>query len=255
MRIHLSTAISPYDASMEMILPGIQERLNGLNSQIDSKFEEIKTSLRGIETSIPDKVDEVIKTVQIEMAEIQATAFHAVANAITQHRRSEQPHGNAQEAVTTNIPTMRDIHTTQNQNRTTREITRNSTAETTALHSARLSPHFASLSQMWDEWHGTGRDSTLDKPIPGGFARLEELHKSKWRKHFNAAEGRHFTRCRLVIDGIKNMASASQMPVEAARDILEIQWTRFKKSPGALVLYLQEQDYLKKTKPRGRHVS
>ena len=51
------------------------------------------------------------------------------------------------------------------------------------------------------------------------------------------------------------MASKTEMTVDAARDLLESEWSRLKKSPGAMVQYLQEQDFIKKTKPRGRHVS
>jgi hypothetical protein len=36
---------------------------------------------------------------------------------------------------------------------------------------------FASLSLMWDEWHGLGGSATKDKPVPGGFGALEKNTK------------------------------------------------------------------------------
>ena len=103
------------------------------------------------------------------------------------------------------------------------------------------------------EWYGIGGESTNDKPIPGGFARLEEMYKAKWRKHLDGAQARHFTRIRLIIEGIRTMAEVSEMTVEVTRDQLESEWSRLKKSPGALVAYLQAEGYIKKAKSWGRH--
>ena len=68
MKVFLSTTRSPYDASIEIVLPGIQERLNGITVHIDSKLSGIEASIRGIETSIPDKkakkLDNVVNTIK-----------------------------------------------------------------------------------------------------------------------------------------------------------------------------------------------
>ena len=185
MKVFLSTTRSPYDASIEIVLPGIQERLNGITVHIDSKLSGIEASIRGIETSIPDKVDKkldnVVNTIRTEMAEMQATAFHAVANAITPHQQFERN-------LEVFSPAIIDNRNNQAaQRKTTREITENRTTENRTYPNAQLSPHFASLLLMWDEWHG-------DKPLQGGFDQMEKVYKSKWRKHFNAAQTRHYTR-------------------------------------------------------------
>ena len=58
-----------------------------------------------------------------------------------------------------------------------------------ATDAPRLSPQYASLALMWDEWQGTGGPATKDKPIPGGFAELEKTQKNKWRRHLGGSQG------------------------------------------------------------------
>jgi len=48
-----------------------------------------------------------------------------------------------------------------------------------------MRPRHASLSDMWDEWHGQGQ--FCDRH--GGIKGRESKHKSKWRKHI---DGQHF---------------------------------------------------------------
>ncbi len=121
------------------------------------------------------------------------------------------------------------------------------------LDSPRLSVRFASLSLMWDEWHGTGGHATKDKPVPGGFATLDEKYKTQWRKHLKGAQLRHFTRIRLVINGITKMAAATNVAIESLLLQLEPEWSRLKRSPDAMVKYLQEMGHLRKSKPRGKN--
>ena len=123
------------------------------------------------------------------------------------------------------------------------------------LNSPRLSQRFASLSLMWDEWHGTGGNATKDKPVPGGFGKLEKNYKTQWRKHLEGAQLRHFTRIRLVIDGITKMAAATNVATESLLQELEPEWCRMKRSPDAMVKYFQEMGHLRKSKPRGKNHS
>jgi NADH:ubiquinone oxidoreductase subunit C len=265
MRVYLQTAPNPYDANMELAMTGVQERFNGLSSQVTG----VSAKMDGMETKI-ERIDAKIERIDARLERMESK-FEAAARAFFTDRGDHTGHtyereGNSghtyENTIHTNIPggltraeAIRHM-TSPSQNRNIRlrtELPENVVARRPALVEASLSQQFASLSSMWDEWHGVGGRDTKDKPIPGGFEQLEQIHKSKWRSHLSHAQQRHATRIRLIINGIKTKATTSGISPESALDELEAEWTRRKKSPDAMVKHLQDLGYVKKSKPRGRH--
>jgi len=266
-------------------MPGVQERFNGLTTVINSVEASINSRMGTKFERVDSSIDEIRASVNHlkEIAQLQMTALHAAMSAITKsqiyenhilgtnslrtaHDELTQQPGSVIRTPPTDT-TIHDHHELTQQrgtmNRTPPDTTRdeqqhmsntqpNPPLPPLLVPPPRLSQRFASLSLMWDEWHGTGGDTTRDKPIPGGFAKLEELHKSKWRKHLDGAQGRHCTRIRLIIEGIKKRADMLRITAEQSQDELELEWIKGKKSPDALIRYLQDQGYIKKTKPRGK---
>jgi hypothetical protein len=191
------------------------------------------------------------------MTELHVTALQGAVNAVLCNTGSEnlqQQQRNRNENTQQHLPNATQV----------RESTDSALGGTTTtvatedrpfyeLNPPRISNCFPTLRLMWDEWHGTGSESTLDKPVVGGFQYLEDTYKTKWRKHLDSGQGRHFTRVRLIILGLRKVAESTETPIESVIEHLEREWTKGKKSPDAMVKFLQEQGYLKKTKPRGKH--
>ena len=56
------------------------------------------------------------------------------------------------------------------------------------------------MNELFDEFHGLGRFE--GKPIPGGFAKLEEVFKTKWRQGFSRGQKKEWSRLTMTIRGI-----------------------------------------------------
>lgn len=263
MRVHMDTATNPYDASMEMIMPGVQERFNGLTSMVrsvDASIHHMESTVGSSISRMESSIRDLNSTVSLNTSALQAAA-RAVHAVTTSH--TYELHGNRDtHATNPSLELIEGAHGTGNNPVNLRSPgPENNTDNTDRRHDIprqhhsmqyRISQQFASLSLMWDEWHGIGGQDTLDKPVVGGFAQLEQTYKSKWRSQLVPAQQRHITRIRVIINGIKTMAQTLRMSTESALDLLETEWTRRKKSPDAMVRYLQENGFLKKAKARGR---
>lgn len=266
MRAHLDIQINPFDASLETVMPGVQERFNGLATTIHSVKADMQSSFQCVTSDISElksSNDYILSSVQEikEVTNLQMTAMHAVVQAVSANEMYEEfkrkmAGGNIYEEqtnTTANAPNpTTDTHGNEIRTVNTTRENESQVQMSPPVNHPRLSPQFSSLSMLWNEWYGIGGEETNDKPIPGGFAELERTQKSKWRKHFDASQGRSFTRIRLIVDGIEKMKETLEITTEAALYQLEPEWTRLKKSPDAMVRYLQEMGYTKKAKPRGK---
>jgi len=268
MRGYLNTESNPYNASIEMILPGVQEQLNGVNTVVQNSKSEVMSKIENLSSSMASmatKQDLAVllneikgamgNLAQAHIKGMQETtrAFSRAYSSFNVLQRGIQPslrdlHGMGQRGGPV------DDHVNQDSVTTGTEIPIQSPAPNNDLPSLkpRLSPRFESLILMWDEWHGTGGPDTKDKPVPGGFCQLEGKYKAKWRQHLDGSQGRHFTRVRLIIEGIAKMANTRGVAVEHLLDELDLEWRKMKFSPDSMVRYLQEQGFLKKNKPRGK---
>ena len=258
MRHHLGTSSNPYDASMEMVMPGVQERFNGLASMMrdieSSIVAKVDASMHNHQTRALNNIAEIIPK---EVSEMHVTAIQDLAHAVSRRHVSQQNvYGNTVGTSLRDLSSQRnETIQEQRQGQEQRQEPTSPLPMPTTQTPPRLSQHFASLSLMWDEWHGTGGPATKDLPIPGGFDQLENRYKSKWRRHFDGAQTRHFTRIRLIISGIQKSAEMATISVDSARDLLEPEWTKHNKSPDAMVKYLQGVGYIKKSQPRGKHAN
>jgi hypothetical protein len=258
MRVHLETATNPFDASLETVMPAVQERFNGVTSMI----QNVDTTMRRMEASVESKFTHIEAQMLTSMNGLNAT--------VSLNTKALQAAARAVEAVTSGHIYVPHTYVHQTSLRHTYEHRVNENTHTTSpapennttrQHDSprqppsmqyRVSQQFASLSLMWDEWHGIGGPDTLDKPVVGGFAQLEQTYKAKWRSALVPSQQRHITRIRLIMNGIKTMAQTSSMSNQSAMDLLEPEWTRRKKSVDAMVKYLQEGGFVKKAKARGR---
>ena len=190
MQRHLDTFCNPYDASLEMVLPGLQERFNGFNSMFrgfeTSMQSSMQSQIRDMNSSVIHKVDVSMKRMTDTVRDDIREALHAAADAVTRRQTDEREVlGNTAHRdlhpLTQQYDTPVQTPARRRQNTTLARLPAESHTQNrqiNALNTPRLSQSYASLSLMWDEWHGLGGRSTKDKPVPGGFGALEHLYKA-----------------------------------------------------------------------------
>jgi hypothetical protein len=67
---------------------------------------------------------------------------------------------------------------------------------------------------MYHEWFGL--EDFGEIPVSGGIDFCERQWKSKWRRHFNAAEKQHFSRFKAIIMGIEAKQERDSVDLEVA---------------------------------------
>ena len=68
------------------------------------------------------------------------------------------------------------------------------------LEHVRMSNPVKTVRLLYDEFYGIGEFE--GKPIFGGFAALERDYKNRWRKGWNGAESKFFSRCTQLVNYI-----------------------------------------------------
>jgi hypothetical protein len=61
----------------------------------------------------------------------------------------------------------------------------------------------SNATSMYNEWFGLGVFS--NKPIEGGIDAAERVHQTAWRRHFNVAENKQFSRLKIVIAAMQQL--------------------------------------------------
>jgi hypothetical protein len=54
MKRHIDTAPNPYDANIELAMPGVQERFNGLTSVVTTKVDDVKTDVLDVKAEVKE---------------------------------------------------------------------------------------------------------------------------------------------------------------------------------------------------------
>ena len=99
---------------------------------------------------------------------------------------------------------------------------------TTDFSTIKPKPKHDTLHSLTQEWFGKGEYASL---LPaGGLDALERKHKSKWRRHFDGREKRHFSRLQSKIKGLKNRAQGTNKDLDTIVDELAF---AFKEEKGA----------------------
>lgn len=232
MRCQLGSDVNPTDASLESVLPGVYERFASLSSKMDSHH--------GIMARHMNAQDDLMQVLDGRTKLFDG--FRNQCNAMVA-RALEGYSGIATNATS---PPAQNPHT----------LGGDSTSSPTTPPSFQgmyLSSRYTSLEEMWMEWYGLNRQ--FGKPIPGGFAKLEELHKAKWRGHFDPAQKRHFSKIKSIIGGLRKKMDETDANDSTVLAEYDQRFQKdFKKSVGRLLALLQEEGLVKTQKSQGRHV-
>ena len=103
-----------------------------------------------------------------------------------------------------------------------------------------------SMMDVCREWHGLPEFDGI--PIAGGIAKMEDLHKARWRKGFTSAQQKHLSRISMIIKAVERRKDDG----EALNNILADLTQMFSKREGTnlkgTVDYCQEQGWIRKRK-------
>lgn len=103
-----------------------------------------------------------------------------------------------------------------------------------------------SLSDLWDEWYGTGKFADE----LGGIEGRNKTYGSKWRKHFK--DKQLYSRTSRVVQAIKALSKQEHTHELETIANLEEMFKRNNRSVANLVVEFQKQGLLATRKPRGQ---
>jgi hypothetical protein len=115
-------------------------------------------------------------------------------------------------------------------------------------------PNYSSMNEMFNEFYGLGMFE--GKPVPGGFAKLEEVFKTKWRQGFSRGQKKEWSRLTMTIRGINKHIDELGGDRARALDNLDITFQEkggVNHTTSKMVTYMQERGLLEKGKARGRY--
>lgn len=104
-----------------------------------------------------------------------------------------------------------------------------------------------SLSDLADEWFGTGKF----EDAYGGIQGRNKLYGKKWRRHFK--DKQLYSRTSRVIQAIETLAAREGLPIPGAVAQLENVFSKCNRSVANMVKWLQNNGLLATGKSRGTH--
>ena len=222
---------------LEMALPGVHERFNGLSRKMDAQAIKLDCQHETVQA-----VQESVQVLDERLGSFETRLSTWVRNACTGILQEMAPVPHPPRPVPEEVPPRPPQAPPQ-------------VAPTLPLTGFFMSPKYASLNSIYEEWYGVG--ACLGRPVEGGIARLEASFKSKWRSHFNKAQNQQFSRIKMIIGGL--VARVEEMGGRFNDEDAMLEFENYfqanRKSPSKLLLYMKSIHLVKSQKTRGRHVT
>ncbi len=233
--------VSPLDATLESVMPGVHQRfvaMDGTVKTLDRKivagFDKLDTKVDGLADHFTD-----LQADNRERDAKLADSLWALAE------RLGTPAGS---------PPLFSAPTRRQQVQSPSRGGDNQPSPPSPADAARghrMVPKHHSIQSLWNEWYGL--EDCVDKPVVGGIAAMERLHKSKWRKHFSPSEKKYFSRSQIVIRSINIACEASDASLEETIVAFEeVYQVRAKLSMANMATIVQELGLVTKKKHRGK---
>jgi hypothetical protein len=103
-----------------------------------------------------------------------------------------------------------------------------------------------SMMDVYREWHGLREFDGI--PVAGGIAKMEDIHKARWRKAYTSAQQKHLSRISMIMKAVERRKDDG----EALKDIIADLTQMFSRRDGTnlkgTVAYCQEQGWVSKRK-------
>jgi hypothetical protein len=269
MRTELASAdTSLLDHSVESVLPGVHQYLSSLHSEVRAARTETRTDISELTQKLESRSDSNIEA-SVEKAVQRCLGpalqpYSCLANSLNVMAASLRSglHVPTASAATNAIRPL-DAEESPLNPANSMEVDDDEALPPGSSRSQppRLQdgighhpkPAYVSIHELYDEFYGLGR--CQGKPVIGGFAKLEEDFKTKWRQGFSGGQKKEWSRLTMAIRGI-NRHIAELGDKERALDNLDLV---FREKHGVnhtlskLVQHMQEKGILTKGRARGRY--
>jgi hypothetical protein len=186
MKDHLAGSKAPYDTSLEQVLPGVQSRLDTLNSNVGLLKRYLHQLVQDSErhsTEIEALPHSVAQLNEHALATLLQRVLAAGSLAANPQGRQGQCDMVAAVRNGTKAP---------------------SAAITVGLEGQRFRGDghkfpltVSSARDIWNAWFGLGKYK--DVPVPGGIAQMEADHHTDWRQGYTKAEKKKLSRYNMSV--------------------------------------------------------
>jgi hypothetical protein len=224
MRVALSQTDEPEDRSLERVLPHFQRQFNNMHEcmqEIKTRGEETYEKVRSTEKTSKETQDQVLT-----MKEGLAAGFVGIASNLggTHLRMAASP-----------TATRREEPQAQEDEDDDWCRARGHKIQVTEPDSIRI---------IYNEFKGL--HDFRDMPILGGLEGCDKKYKTKWRKHFNGADQKRFSRMSMLAKAIEGQVEQGRDEVDVLLDWDQVYTKDGNRSFNGLIMYLQDQGYIAK---------
>jgi hypothetical protein len=227
---------TPLDHSVEDVLPGVHERLNGLYTEIKSVRDDTKdmsANFVELKGALIGQLDDVLSAFTR-----QNQQFADVLISVGSGLRATAAADTGARSPAAHVP-----------GRGSQEVGEAANANSPRNH--HLSVGHTEVSSMYEEWYGKDRFEGV--PVEGGIAKMEELFKSKWRKHFLQGQKKYFNRVSVLIRGVNERVRQTNLDVsQVLLDFDGIYKGECESKIGRMEAWVKDQGLVEKKKPRGK---
>jgi len=252
MREVLETAVDPLDASLEKVLPGVQQwhaTHHQCLTRMTADYQEFKQSTAAQLHSQGQVMNQIANRQQQQMEQFRA-AFENAALAFSPSQDSVG--GGASNFADHPIPpfNLEEMEEPQEPMLGTFRLDNNGApvleSDQTAEGQRGYEMHpRKSLHEVYEEWYGLG---DFDDGM-GGVAGRDKKFGNKWRKH---VESNHYSRSKGVVAAIEECSKQKRiLPADACSE-LQMSYLAVKCSIGLFRSHCQNIGLLPKGKRRGR---
>jgi hypothetical protein len=192
MRHELSNGVNPVDASMDAVLPGVNDRLTAIQNSVDKSKASLEYKIDQMEAATKATLLQQSKQTKLELAkEFAAVALHLASEVGVGGRNNVR----ADESQETRMEEEEDEALISNE-----ELFRRvEGAQIIFPSTARV----RSIRVIFYEYYGL--EMFKGRPIDGGIETCEMLWRNKWRKNYKGAESKLFSRSKLIVNSIWRM--------------------------------------------------
>jgi hypothetical protein len=227
MRLKLASLMTVADTSLEANMPEIQRQFNQLHSEVKTGHETVCEKVDGLANKIDDSLES--RPTRAELVEDYA------AMAIRMAGVSGAGMGTTTATTTTTTTTTR----------TTEEDGdyRKATAHLIQIRDVDC------VDDIYNEFKGMG--PFTGSPIDGGLEACDTRWKSTWRRHFNQADQKRFSRMAQLVKAIDKEVGEGVLLADVLGRF-DTYYRQNKRSFCALILQLQSEGFIERKAPRAK---
>ncbi|KAG7357784.1 glycolytic enzyme transcriptional activator [Nitzschia inconspicua] len=232
MRASLTHATSPYNASLETVLPGLNARFDTLQQVQQQLHQNQQYAIQRIDERMDDLCQLFLSSNHLYQNIFVGMCHAAAGYANVRLQQLPVHNGGPAEVHSPSVVMSPDPP------QTTQSVL------PYPGYNHPLPGEYVSVMEMFDEWNGTGNNYNI--PIASGIAELNRRYKSQWRRRYTGAQKTLFSRVQRICQSILDRIGKGE-----SKDSILQQYNGFyindaKGTPSLLDLVLQARGILSK---------